>query len=617
MRHVLDEVFEETDADGKGTLDLVEFESVMDLIRNREGFTKREYEELTYVYKKFDFDGSDEIDTQELTAILGWLGYACDLNEAKDILGEVDVDHSGTLNPREYLMCMRKVREREIDKISRCIRLSDVDNNGTVSQDELYNITCMLGYWPDLVALQEAGVSAGIEDLEAMDLSSVWQQLTVYRSREGFCCSEAKEIQEAFEKFDTHSKGEIHTRDVGKLLRWLGYALPIDVALLAAAKVDVNNSGLLDLGELRKMMRLYQEKERAQIAAMFKKADVTESGRLHESDACAVFQELCETTETCGLVPEMIRGVITQELDRVGPSVDRSVDLRELLAIFQIAKRDTRKQFRECMGFSPKEVVELKKTFKYYESGGLGRIEHKDLIRLLEDTFPNMAHTKTMRPRFESVIAQADHNRDGCLSFEEFLKAMRLLQEVQDDEKYEKLRTVVQQVKFSPLEVEGFRELFLGKDPDEHATRNGGMTFDDVKDLITAIVPLGDRQSCELAVYFLEVERKREVFEAVHVQSGVLDFPDFLLLMRLLMDVNFGRINDRATQSQDGEQDQSQRLDNWQHEVTHLSLQAAGDGGPRTSRTSMKAVKLRRSTTSFPSFVGKGTDAREKGSNRN
>jgi Ca2+-binding EF-hand superfamily protein len=601
MRHVLDEVFAETDADGKGTLDVIEFEAVMDLIRGREGFTKREYDEFTYVYKKFDFDRSDEIDTQELTAILGWLGYACDLKEAKDILAEVDVDHSGTLNPREYLMCMRKVREREIEKISRCIRLSDADGNGTVSQDEMYNIACMLGYWPDVVALHEAGISAGIEDLEAMDLSSVWQQLTVYRSREGFSFAEAKEIQEAFEKFDTHSKGEIHTRDVGKLLRWLGYALPIDVAQLAVAKVDVNNSGLLDLPELRKMMRIYHEKERQHIATMFKGRDVHDSGTLNERDAAAVLQELCETMEACGILPGMISGILTQELDQARRSTDRSVDLRELLAIFQIAKNSARQQFRDCMGFSPKEVLELKEKFKTYESGGLGRIGHKDLIRLLRDTFPNMAHTKTMRPIFESIIAQADNNGDGCLAIEEYLKFMRLLQEVQDDEKYDKLNTVVQQAKFSPPEVEGFRELFLGKDLDGLAARCDGMTFEDVKDLISAIVPLGHRWCCELEEYFREVERKRTVFEAVLTQRGVLDFPDFLLLMRKVMDVNFGRINDTA-----GAQIQKQGLDIWQYEAKRQSLQAAHPGGtdwvPRTTR------KMRKSTTSFSAFFVKGKE---------
>lgn len=604
MRHVLDEVFAETDVDGKGTLDVIEFESVMDLIRNREGFTRREHDEFTYVYKKFDFDGSDEIDTQELTAILGWLGYACDLKEAKDILAEVDVDKSGTLNPREYMMCMRKVREREVEKISRCVRLNDADGNGTVSQDEMYNIACMLGYWPDVIALQEAAISVGIEDLEAMDLSSVWQQLTVYRSREGFSCAEAKEIQEAFEKFDTHSKGEIHTRDVGKMLRWLGYALPIDAAQLAVAKVDVNNSGLLDLPELRKMMRIYHEQERQHIAAIFKKRDVHESGRLDERAAMAVLQELCVTIPACGIIPEIIGGVFAHELDRPGHSTDRSIDLKELLAIFQIAKKSTRQQFRDCMGYSPKEVLELKEKFKVYESGGLGRIGHKDLIRLLEDTFPNMAHSRTMRPIFEGIIAQADHNGDGCLGVEEFLKFMRLLQEVQDDEKYEKLSTVVQQAKFSPPEVEGFRELFLGKDPHGLAARCDGMTFEDVKDLMNAIVPLGHRWCSELEEYFHEVERKRTVFEAVINQSGVLDFPDFLLLMRQLMDVNFGRINERT-----GAQDQRQTQDMWQHEVKRQSLQAARPGGTKraskATRTFVKQPKLRKSTTSFSAFFVK------------
>merc|ERR1712194_409018 len=122
--------------------------------------------------------------------------------------------------------------------------------------------------------------------------------------------------------------------------------------------------------------------------------------------------ELCGTIEANGLLPEMIREGIAHLLDRGGRTIDRRFDLRELLAIFQTAKKSTQQQFRDCMGFSPKEVLELKETFKLYESGGLGRIGHKDLIRLLEDTLPNMAHSRAMRPIFESVMAQADQDGD-------------------------------------------------------------------------------------------------------------------------------------------------------------------------------------------------------------
>merc|ERR1719210_2362836 len=107
MKHVLDEVITEVDQDGQGALDLAEFKQVMDLIKRREGFTKREHEDFMNVYQRFDRDDSGEIDTKELLGILGWLGYNIDKNRAGEIVKEVDVDGSGSINEREFLMCMR------------------------------------------------------------------------------------------------------------------------------------------------------------------------------------------------------------------------------------------------------------------------------------------------------------------------------------------------------------------------------------------------------------------------------------------------------------------------------------------------------------------------------
>ncbi|CAK0868820.1 unnamed protein product, partial [Prorocentrum cordatum] len=306
MRHVLDEVYEETDPDGTGTLDFEEFEAVMDLIHYREGFTRREHEEFMRVYDMFDYDKSGEIDSQELTSIMGWLGYLSDRAECAEILAQVDVDRSGTLNRREYLICMRKVREREVAKIRKYMLLSDADGNGVVSMDEMAGLVRMLGYLPHESALREAAVSTGVRDMSSMDLSSVWQLLSVYRSREGFSSAEDREIQKAFSRFDAEGTGEIGTAQLGKLLRWLGYVVPFTFASYVVGKVDVNNSGRLDLPELRKMMRLYSERERRQIMAAFVRQDVRGTGRLGKFDAMVAMSQV-PAMEACGLSEDAVR----------------------------------------------------------------------------------------------------------------------------------------------------------------------------------------------------------------------------------------------------------------------------------------------------------------------
>jgi Ca2+-binding EF-hand superfamily protein len=545
MRHVLNEVFEETDEDGKGTLDLEEFDNVMDLIRVREGFTKKEYEEFMYVYHKFDFDGSGEIDTQELTGVLGWLGYVCDLEVSRDILKEVDIDGSGTLNPREYLMCMRKVREREVGKIQRYMLDSDADKSGTISQQEIAEIVHLLGYSPDESALEEAADEAGIEDKDNMDLSDVWQLLSRFRAREGFSRVEANELAQAFEKFDVENNGEISTVQISKLLRWMGYAMPFELAQNAVAKVDVNASGLIDLPELRKMIRLQYERERKMISQAFRQQDVWGTGMLPEIQCVMAISEASPVIEALGFVPEMMRGMIHEEMKKVKELEGKSeMSLHRLLAMLKEAKKQVRAHFREHYGFSPRETLELKAIFRQYDSGN-GQIGNKELIRLVEDVFPTMAHSKEMRPKLLQIVKKVDVNGDGNLSFSEFLKLMQMLRELQNEEKFSKQKECMEKSGFAPSEVESFRELFLGTEH-EHMKHSKGMTFEDMKTLINNIVPLGDKMCGELASHFQDIEKSRRNSDAIGSQDGILDFPDFLMLMKKLTDINFGKLHDRV-----------------------------------------------------------------------
>ena len=52
-------------------------------------------------------------------------------------------------------------------------------------------------------------------------------------------------------------------KDVGKVLRWMGYTASFDVQVMLTREVDVDESGTLDAVELRKLVRRFQEKARS------------------------------------------------------------------------------------------------------------------------------------------------------------------------------------------------------------------------------------------------------------------------------------------------------------------------------------------------------------------
>lgn len=261
MNHVLDEVLREVDTDGTGSLEFQEFERLMELIRFREGFSAHEFDDFMALFRKFDRDGSGEIDTLELQSILNWLGYQFDKQRTINIVTEVDANGSGTINDREFVVCMRKVREQEIDLIRDVIRRNDTDGDGTISREELPSVLVALGYLPEMKAVWEAARDGGIApDDSDLDLGELWQLLTVYRLREGFMASEMEDIKRTFARYDNRT-GEISQRDLGQALRALGHPTTFELLQQLVCKVDVDGSGSLNLPEFRKLVRMYQSRE--------------------------------------------------------------------------------------------------------------------------------------------------------------------------------------------------------------------------------------------------------------------------------------------------------------------------------------------------------------------
>ena len=63
--------------------------------------------------------------------------------------------------------------------------------------------------------------------------------------------------------------GEMDIKDVGKVLRWMGYSASFDVQVMLTREVDVDESGTLDHVELRKLVRRFQEKALLRVFVIF------------------------------------------------------------------------------------------------------------------------------------------------------------------------------------------------------------------------------------------------------------------------------------------------------------------------------------------------------------
>lgn len=116
---------------GQRPLDFDGFLRLLDCCRLREGFTRAEAKELAAVFRSFDADGSEEIESIELLGMLRCLGYSTGLETVHELVKAVDVNNSGGLDLGEFLKLMRAHCEIEM-QVGR-----EVFNGRTGGSDEL------------------------------------------------------------------------------------------------------------------------------------------------------------------------------------------------------------------------------------------------------------------------------------------------------------------------------------------------------------------------------------------------------------------------------------------------------------------------------------------------
>mmetsp|Transcript_46260 Transcript_46260/g.107578 ORF Transcript_46260/g.107578 Transcript_46260/m.107578 type:complete len:1040 (+) Transcript_46260:138-3257(+) len=544
MRHVLEELIREVDETGEGTLDLAEFEGLMGVLRVREGFTKREYDEFMAIYLRFDADASGEIDALELQGILVYLGFSSATeNVVQDLLHEYDIANNGAVDQCHFIACMRKVREIELEEIRATMARHDVDGSGTINLEELEEVLRSLGYYPDVDIIREVVAEVGQDpDEPELDLSEVWQFLTIYRSREGLSLREAEDVREVFDevaskhaKVGRGSTVQIDTLRVGQVLAWLGWCVPLEVHQSFVAKVDVDASGQLSFDEVCKLVRLLLAREIQRLREVFLESVDDIAAVLTEEAASALLEEV-ECVDASGKAPTIAPEDFSPMIGGHG------VAFAGLVRTMVRCKRQARRSTRDTWGFSAQEVLELKLAFGEYKTSDSQSVDGHRLTSLIEDRFPGMANRADLRPVVRDAILECDSEKKGRLNFTDFLKLMDYLRRLQMEEKLKKERSAVQETKFNVRDVEEFRDLFVSAGP----AANDQITAHAFQAMLSKVCPLGDKNRQELASICKRVTGR--LFHGHHASRATLDFPEFLRILKALLDADFTQIHERSLQ---------------------------------------------------------------------
>jgi len=210
---------------------------------------------------------------------------------------------------------------------------------------------------------------------------------------------------------------------------------------------------------------------------------------------------------------------------------------------------EVRERHRKA-GFDDDQLEELLESFRQYDADHNGTIDVTELPPLLSDL--KMA-PRTQKEQGEVIerldmCAEQAGEEHGHITFWVFLRLMRTLEDDEDRSSLAVERKAAEKAKFNIEEVQEFRAIFdrwhiCLKDLGEGcgAAKEGkALTSEGIARILRS-----------LHVHLPHVSDYTQL-EQICMDSdidgnGNVDFPDFLVVMRRLLDENFRHINDTCT----------------------------------------------------------------------
>eukprot|EP00415_Alexandrium_ostenfeldii_P003912 UN3912 len=183
--------------------------------------------------------------------------------------------------------------------------------------------------------------------------------------------------------------------------------------------------------------------------------------------------------------------------------------------------------------------MELRKMFEEYDTDHSGRISYPELGRLVRSMFP-VLEDGGIRVKLTSLLKEVDNDFSGSLDFQDFLRIFRQFSDLKQMENASKETRAVEATKFTAEEVSEFRQLF--RKWYDHKQQELGL--EQFLQMIDSCCELTRPRLQLLTTEFSKVRATRSTFlkkapKPAKAEDDKVDFPEYLRLMRSLVDMNF------------------------------------------------------------------------------
>ncbi|KAG5574171.1 hypothetical protein H5410_063937 [Solanum commersonii] len=242
----LQDMINEVNADGNGTIDLPEF---LNWMARKKKDTDSE-EELKEAFRVFDKDQNRFISATELRHVMTNLGEKLTDEGVDEMIREADVDGDGQINYDEFVKVMMTKLEQGYNSSPAGFFTQVNIENGCITTKELGTVMRSLGQNPTEAKLQDMINEVDADGNETIDLPEFLNLM----ARKMKDTDSEEELKEAFRVFDKDQNGFISAAELRHVMTNLGEKLTDEEVDEMIREADVDGDGQINYDEFVKVM---------------------------------------------------------------------------------------------------------------------------------------------------------------------------------------------------------------------------------------------------------------------------------------------------------------------------------------------------------------------------